>query len=127
MKPSKRVPSVSHVGVVFHHVHDVERMRDFYCSAMGLRVLWKDNNGATGLVTRTRKGPLFIIDNKQISPDSEIEFNLETDDIESIHRHMRSNGVDTGEIRHFDDSALFHFMDEDGYGLMIWGAKSKKE
>lgn len=48
-----------------------------------------------------------VIDKKQSSTDSEIEFNFETDDIESVHRHMRSNGVEAGER----------------YGQMIWRAK----
>jgi predicted enzyme related to lactoylglutathione lyase len=116
-------PELSHIGIVMRHVDNVDLIRAFYTETMGMRQLWQDpKTGSSGLQAGTQMGPTFIVDSKQSSPDGRVEFNFETADVCRAYERMTSNGVNAGEIRHFDDgSALFHFQDPDGYTLMVWG------
>jgi catechol 2,3-dioxygenase-like lactoylglutathione lyase family enzyme len=114
---------LTNIGVVFRHVDDLDKMRDFYESVLGMEKLWVTPSGATGFRTGKEGGPTFIVDSKRTSRDSLVAFNFETGDVFGFHRRLQAEGVQTGDVRTFKDrSALFHFTDPDGYTLMIWGS-----
>ncbi|WP_158301602.1 VOC family protein [Paenibacillus mesophilus] len=124
MNEAKR--QLSHIGVVFRHVGDLDGMRDFYENVLNMEKLWVAPNGATGFRTGKEPGPTIIVDRKQTSPDRLVAFNFETADVFGFHRKLRAQGVKTDEVRTFEDrSALFHFTDPDGYTLMIWGCNQR--
>jgi len=125
---NNQCPNLSHIGIVMRHVEDIDKIRDFYTQMLGMRVMWQESKtGSTGLQAGRQAGPTFIVDAKQNSPDSRVEFNFESPDVYAAHRMMNNSGIEVGEIRCFDDdSALFHFQDPDGYTLMIWGCNQVK-
>lgn len=116
---------LSHIGVVFRHVDNVDELRDFYEQVLGMKRCWIDEKtGATGLQAGLEPGPTFIVDSRGHSHDSEVVCNFETDDVQAVHSQLQSNQVQVGPIQTFKDrSALFHFTDPDGYALMIWGCE----
>ncbi|MGM0885063.1 MAG: VOC family protein [Bacillota bacterium] len=120
MNDSKQ--QLTHIGVVFRHTEDIDKMRDFYENILNMERQWMTPTGATGLRTGKGPGPTFIIDSKKSSPDSLVAFNFETADVFGFHRRLQSEGIVTADVQTFKDhSALFHFTDPDGYTLMVWG------
>lgn len=114
----KSEPVLKGIGVIFRHVDDLVKARDFYGNALGLKQLWQAHDGATAYITGS--GPIIIVDKKQNRMESEVLFNMETSDISHAYRSMQENGVDVSGIKIVGKTSMFFFKDPDGNTMMIW-------